>query len=87
MMTCRYPDNCQKKPDPRYTLCRGCAQSKRMNEPDVKAQQIARLKKANAGKLDWCPPHHLDAYVKMRDGSWTAAEAKAEVLSWQRATA
>lgn len=86
-MTCRFPDNCQKKPDPRRKLCRGCAQHVRLQRPEERAIFAKRLAKANEARWDWCPIEHRELYIKMRDGNWTAAEAKAEVLSWARESA
>lgn len=87
-MTCRFPDDCKKKPDTRRSLCRGCAQSLRRRDPKEIAKFKKQMKEANFKKYwAWCPPEHIDLYKKMQDGAWSAAEAKAEVLSWGRETA
>ena len=85
-MTCLHPDACRKKPDPRAKLCRGCTISIRMSKPEAIEQFKARMKRADT-RLSWLPDEHREIYTKMRDGEWTAAEAKAEVLSWGRKSA
>lgn len=87
-MTCRNPDNCQKKDMRRMGktgLCRPCAISKYRKQPEVIEADQKRLAAANYRKhWAWCPPEYREIYESMRKGSWTASEAKAEVLSWIR---
>ena len=79
-MTCRYPDACQKKPDPRNELCRGCAMSVSFAKPEYVAKLRQRQEAFLARKFSWLPDDRRAEYERLKAMRYRAHEAKAMIL-------
>ena len=79
-MTCRFPDDCRKKPDPRYSVCRGCAMSAARKQPE----QVAALRERQRGYLErkfaWLPTERRDEYARLKALKYKAHEAREIIL-------
>lgn len=79
-MTCRFPNDCRKKPDPRNTLCRGCALSIAKSQPyEVQAlrdRQRAYLER----KFAWLPAERRAEYERLKTLKFKAHEARQIIM-------
>lgn len=79
-MTCRFPDECRKKPDPRYAICRGCALSVVKKSPDRLEVLHERQRAYLERRFAWLPTEHRDEYERLKALKFRAHEAKAIIL-------
>lgn len=83
-MTCRYPDNCRKKPDPRYTLCKGCAMSIARSQPSEVMALHERQRAYLDRKFAWLPAERRAEYERLKVLKFKAHEARQIILQDMR---
>ena len=83
-MTCRYPDACRKKPDPRNTLCRGCAQSIAKSQPTQVGALHDRQRAYLERKFAWLPDDRRAEYERLKALKYKAHEAKQIIMQDMR---
>ena len=81
-MTCRHPDACKKRPDPRAKLCRGCALAAIQGTPERRAFYAEQMRARQAKRWDWLPtPEAKAEYLRLTQNQHVrAAEAKRIIL-------
>lgn len=84
-MTCRYPEECRKKPDPRNSLCRGCALSIVKSKPQEIEALHSRQRAYLERKFAWLPEDRRAEYERLKVLKFKADEARQIILQDMRA--
>jgi len=79
-MTCRFPDDCRKKPDPRYSICRGCAISVAKKRPDFIEGLHKRQRDYLERRFAWLPIDRREEYRRLKALKYKASEARQIIL-------
>jgi len=79
-VTCRYPSDCRKKPDPRATLCRGCALAIANSRPEAVSALHDRQRAYLERKFAWLPEDRRAEYERLKVLKFKAHEARQIIL-------
>jgi len=84
-MTCRFPNDCRKKPDPRNKLCRGCALAIVKSQPEEVEALHGRQRAYLERKFAWLPEDRRAEYERLKTLKFKAHEAQQIILQDMRA--
>lgn len=84
-MTCRYPNDCRKKPDPRAKVCRGCALAIVKSQPEQVEAIQQRHRAYLERKFAWLPEDRRAEYERLKVLKFKAHEARQIILQDMRA--